>query len=85
MRGKQQPYLSIPKILKSHYARKLAGLLNRVPRTQLFDSKRKVDFGVFNWPATLAVYVALRGKVKSKFKPKQAPETQIRRGLRIDL
>jgi len=45
MKGIQQPYLSIPKIFEKPLCEKiLAGPLNRLPRIQPFDSKRRVDF-----------------------------------------
>jgi len=58
--------------------KKLAGLLNRLPRTQPSLSQCGSTLELFNWPATAAVYAALRGKVKRKFKLNERGKCLIR-------
>jgi hypothetical protein len=68
MKGNQQPVEHFEPNFEGRYARKkLAGLLNRLPRLQPSFSITGVDFRVFNWPATAAVYAACCNKVKRKF------------------
>ena len=72
--------------LKSRYAgKKLAGLsIDCHPHNHSLP-QCGFDYRVFNWPATAAVYAALRGKVKRKFDATNRGTSLLRSGLRARL